>query len=382
MDELTIIGGGCAGLGLAAALSEAVEHLDGDALLLEGRPHYGYDRTWCYWDLEEHPYRRLERFHWRRWKVRYQGREVVQASERYRYALLPSGLYYRETLSRINALAKIHVERGCEVQGYAREGKGWRIDTNRGHRHSKVLVEARGTFAERGDRRGLLQHFVGQYLHLSEPILDPGVATLMDFDVDQSRGIHFIYMLPLTHDSAYVADTYFGHAAMEREVYRSNIRAWLRERYGVTRCDTDGEEFGAIPMSCGYSRRRLGRGGFAVGGAGGAIKASSGYAFCAIQRQIGNWLNDIRRNQCWCVPPPPRARGLEWLDRIFLSYMYQHPGRMPAVFTRLFETCEPDALVRFLSDRPTAADVAQVIRAAPPLGMTLAALRGLPCWVG
>jgi lycopene beta-cyclase len=379
MDELTIIGGGCAGLALAAGLSEVVEDLGGAARLLEGRSSYTHDRTWCYWGVEGHPFNHLERFHWRRWKLRYAGRELVRGSDRYPYALLPSGLYYRENLQRIEQLGKIGIERGCEVQGYRRQKGGWVIKTAGGVIHTKVLIEARAGINQ-DKRQGLVQHFMGQYLRVEADVFDEGTLTLMDFDVDQSRGIHFVYLLPLSANTAYVADTYFARMPMDPGVYRANIRAWLKERYGVSRVEVDGEELGAIPMSCGYAARRLGRGGFALGGAGGAIKSSSGYAFTAIQRQVGQYLDRISENQCWCAPPAARPLGLEWLDRIFLTFMARDPGRMPELFMTLFERCDGDALVRFLSDRPTRGDIIQVIRAAPALGMSAAAIRGLGCW--
>ena len=58
----------------------------------------------------------------------------------------------------------------------------------------------------------LLQHFIGLEIKTPHPVFDAGVVTLMDFRCDQSRGIHFIYLLPFSADTALVESTLFRPA--------------------------------------------------------------------------------------------------------------------------------------------------------------------------
>jgi hypothetical protein len=53
------------------------------------------------------------------------------------------------------------------------------------------------------------------------------------------------------------------------------------------------------------------------------------------------------------------------LDAIFLAYIEQHPQQAPEIFFNLFSRVQPDALVRFLSDIATPADIGAVIGAMP-----------------
>ena len=47
----------------------------------------------------------------------------------------------------------------------------------------------------------MLQHFQGYVVETKEDVFDDATAILMDFRCDQSRGIHFIYLLPFSKKS-------------------------------------------------------------------------------------------------------------------------------------------------------------------------------------
>ena len=68
------------------------------------------------------------------------------------------------------------------------------------------------------------------------------------------------------------------------------------------------------------------------------------------------------------------------MDRLFLAFLRRHPERMPALFLRMFERVAPDVLVRFLSDRASLRDAAQVAAALPVLPMLGEAIRSFRLW--
>ena len=59
----------------------------------------------------------------------------------------------------------------------------------------------------RASRNAMLQHFLGQEIQVDKPVFDPSTAILMDFRVDQSKGMHFIYLLPYSPTEALVEST-------------------------------------------------------------------------------------------------------------------------------------------------------------------------------
>jgi lycopene beta-cyclase len=66
------------------------------------------------------------------------------------------------------------------------------------------------------------------------------------------------------------------------------------------------------------------------------------------------------------------------LDAIFLRVLRSRPTDGPALYLRMFRRVPPRALVRFLSERAGAADVARLILAMPKRPFLAAALRSLP----
>ena len=72
---------------------------------------------------------------------------------------------------------------------------------------SMATTESSQTFDSRPPRaskNAMLQHFLGQEVEVDKPVFDSSTAILMDFRVDQSEGMHFIYLLPYSPTQAFV----------------------------------------------------------------------------------------------------------------------------------------------------------------------------------
>jgi len=414
--DLAILGAGCAGLSMAWRLAEA--QMPGRIALFDPRDAHRHDRSWGYWAVDPHPFRHLEVRRWTRWRLRHRGREVERRCAPYPYALLPAEAYYRAALSavtempsleemaslsrvgavcnrdapstdarpsRLQAAPTLELHYGSLVQALTPPQSGdrhWRLRLADGREHQARRVA--DTRPVKGASGLLLwQHFLGQWVRLPRPVFDPEVVTLMDFDVAPTAGIHFLYLLPLAPDLALVADTHIGGEPLSPVGYAAHIRAYLRERYGVAQYLVEREEPGAIPMRAFRPPANRPAGLLRLGGLGGAIKPSSGYAFLAIQRQAeaaARWLTAGDPE----IPPPalrPRSSLAERLDRILLWHMQGRPEQLPAIFFALFERVAPEALIRFLSDCPRPDDYRQVIAAMPTLPMLTTALRRLPQWL-
>ena len=56
----------------------------------------------------------------------------------------------------------------------------------------------------------LLQHFEGFIVNSKKDVFDDKTVILMDFRCDQSKGMHFIYLLPFSKKKALVESTMFS----------------------------------------------------------------------------------------------------------------------------------------------------------------------------
>ncbi|MEC8552440.1 MAG: lycopene cyclase family protein, partial [Pseudomonadota bacterium] len=129
----------------------------------------------------------------------------------------------------------------------------------------------------------MLQHFLGLEVRSRRAIFDPDTAILMDFRVDQSRGMHFIYLLPFSATEALVESTLFTPSVCPADFYRREIATYLKSHFGLGSFETLRMERGVIPLGILPPRDPSLPG---IGGNGGAIRPSSGYAFPFIQKQI------------------------------------------------------------------------------------------------
>lgn len=370
--DIAILGGGCAGLSLAARL--AAGDLEGRrVVVLEGRHVYERDRTWCGWALEPHPFAACVDVTWSRWKVRHQGSEVLHRSDDHRYEHLRADRFYAEAQSQIARASGVELRLGVQVSSVESGGEVTRIATDAGPIEAAVVVDTRPS-GEMAPQGALLQHFLGQEITTTDPVFDPHTATLMDFDVSQEDGIHFVYVLPFTATRALVESTVLSPHPLGRGAYEARIQDYVANRLGTRVESVDYVEQGIIPMHPLVEASTPSRGVIQAGTLGGAVKPSSGYAFHTIQRTTATLAASLLghgRPQS----TRPRSRLDGWLDAIFLSFIRSHPERGPEVFHRLFQSIEPDVLVRFMMERASPADRLRVIGSMPKLPFAREALR-------
>jgi lycopene beta-cyclase len=185
----------------------------------------------------------------------------------------------------------------------------------------------------------------------------------MDFRAGSERPVHFTYVLPFTAQTALIEDTVFTAGPPDDGARRANIERYVAEFLGTEIDSCDGEERGAIPLDAARPPRPTRRV-VAVGGAGGAIRASSGYAFLRTQQHARALARAIRFDRP--LPALPARTRHRVLDAALLALLQSGAIRAPQFFSALFRYSDPDALVRFLSDASQPRDEARVLAALLP----------------
>jgi lycopene beta-cyclase len=386
--DYVIVGAGCAGLSLGVHLAEAGLSRHRRVLLVDPRTQFERDRTWCFFDVEPHPFRRCISRRWRRWTVNDGGVVIDRGSATHPYAHIPSDAFYREALARLDAHGGFEVRTGVRAHEIEDLGDHVRVITDLGPVTAKAAFDGRPSSARSrhahahgGREVRLLQHFRGFFVRSSAPAFDPSRASLMDFDVPQDDGTHFAYVLPFSAHEALVEDTYFSTHVPSLDVYEANVRAYLARR-GIEDYVVTHEERGAIPMTTESLEQRPSPRVYHIGLAGGLARPATGYAFLAIQRFSRAFARALVEAGPHALPEPPGPRSARTmlLDRTFLTYLHERPESGPWVFARLFERVAPDVLARFLSEKSSFADDLQIMTALPTLpfaGSMIKAIDGL-----
>lgn len=388
--DALIVGGGCAGLSLAVHVVAAARRA-GRACprvtIVEPRSEYQRDRTWCGWRFEAHPFADSVTRRWSQWAVQEGGRRVVRGSTRHPYEHIPADRFYAQAQALLATAPELRLVFGARVTAIAEQGGQVVVETTAGPLRAGLVLDGRPPEAAAAAEASavaevdLVQHFVGWEVETAEPCFDPGVVEMMDFAVAQTRGLHFMYVLPFTSTRALVEATYISAGALPLAQYEADIRGDL-ERRGAREFKVGFREAGQIAMSTRPARPQASPRVLQIGLRGGLAKPSTGYAFAAIQRFSAALAERIvARPGQPLVPPAPRPAAAVAMDRVFLSYLERHPGRGPGLFVDLFERLPPDLLCRFLTDHGSPLDGLRVMACTPLAQMTAEVVRSRARWL-
>ncbi|MEH6354739.1 MAG: lycopene cyclase family protein [Marinobacter sp.] len=370
--DLVIIGGGLAGFSLACWLLQLAE--EGQATLptvcfLEPRISYSNDRTWCFWDLEPHPFRDLITHRWFRWQVSQGSRIACQSDGNAAYAMLPADVLYRHALAKIAGTPAFDLHLGVTVSGVEYIDGGALVSADQRCWQAKAVIDTRppdkGQFIS---GVGFWQVFSGLEITCPKHGFDTSTATLMDF---QSGYPHpcFLYLLPLDEDHFLIEWTAFQPEKEPAPDYRSDLDSWL-QRQGLGYYEVTREESGSLPMLRMPNVPNLGRVVRAGVGAG-WMRAATGYHFVSCQKGSAALARQILAAHAsgdWMLQGPTvRAGWLDWMDSVFLRALKRHPDKAPQWFVGLFSATSAAQMSRFMNDQPRWRD-ALAVASALPLG--------------
>jgi lycopene beta-cyclase len=378
--ENVITGAGCAGLSLVWHLLEA--GIESPILLIDSRESYRNDRTWCYWGVEPTPFDDLADHSWNTWEIHADANlQAVGFSEKYPYLHLRSDAFYNRVLERIAASPQVRLVLGEKIQSYRLDGDLVIISTSGGEYRGRRVFDSSGSLKTKGlsetttevqqspvGRVGgrWLQHFLGQRIRVNRPVFHPDRIRLMDHRVDQTRGPHFIYLLPYNESTALIENTYFFNAPLSPFEHREEIAHYLAESFGIGRNEYEiiGEESGRIPMGFTTTEPFADERIIPIGTPGGAARAATGYAFLRIQRQSREIATRLMRGR--------RLSSLRFsfgaakyriFDQIMLDALARSPEMAPTFFAILFKHANPGSVVRFLTERSNLLDDLEVMTA-------------------
>ncbi len=400
--DVLILGAGCAGTRLAAHL-ESLSY-NGRVALIDVRADFSASARWCSWSAPGLPplapdLAALVSHRWHAWQARDAARTALcQNAETFYYQIdAPSFFaHFHARWRDPNGATTLHLgervvqiseeETGVSVR--AASGQTWRAPVVFDARHAGS--GALGKLDAPGHLR-LHQDFVGWIVESARPIFDPSCAVLMDFCVPQpgaGEGLAFAYVLPFSPTRALVESTHFGAAPLSVAAHEAALRAYLRARLGADPYRIVARERGDLPMASAVLPERLGQRTWAIGVAGGAARAASGYAFARIEAQTARLARAIVRGDL--LDGGGEARGAEKrarlksaaLDATFLEIIAHQPELARRCFVELFARVPPPVLARFLSECSSPADDARVIAALPKLPFCAATARRIGARIG
>jgi lycopene beta-cyclase len=339
--NINIIGAGCAGLSLAKYIKKAKDPKNLFDLKFYGElsPALENSHFWAFWGMPWSEEAISESEHkWNKWKIIDNNNEITLQSSLHPYYVLDSRFWLRY----------------CGGEKYKMNPK---FPAN-----EELLFDSRNPISP---KKKLIQEFVGQIIITKEETFYPDAAILMDYRCDQSKGIHFIYLLPFSKNMALVESTRISESSCPSKWYRDAIKEYLEKVCFVKKYSIEKEERGVIPMvNCTPLDKNI----LAIGSNGGCLRASSGYAFNSIQRQTKKLANDLLRGknitkQRQILQPHSNIEKI--LDQVFLRVLMENPRRAPGLFIKIGQSMTGDEFALFMSGKAKLSIIVKMIISLP-----------------
>jgi len=164
------------------------------------------------------------------------------------------------------------------------------ITSDKNEYYAEKIYDSRSTKEKKGE---LIQHFFGMNITVADKTFNENNLTLMHFTKEKNL-LHFMYVLPFSHNQALIESTVFSKETFKSSWYRQKISDYLNFK-NISEFRENGTEKGIIPMFFAEEKNLSDPNIFNIGIRGGACKPSTGYAFSFLIKQI-QLLKNSKKN--------------------------------------------------------------------------------------
>lgn len=369
--DVVVLGGGCAGLSLGIALANASppSACPLKVAILEARPAYTHDRTWCFWTTEVTDLQAiggLVSHAWHFLRVGAADANAVLLDYQSRpYVMVNSLQFYHHALTTLAGTPHINVRLDQRVTRCEPVGDAWHVHTPTETLRCKAVVDTRPLALPVQGGALLWQSFYGMEIECEQAVFSADCADLMDFARPSDKRITFTYVLPTSAHRALIELTVFSPQPLGPELLGAQLDVVVARLTRGAKFTCLRTEHGVLPMGAVAplppARRNYIYAGLTAGGA----RAATGYAFVRIQRWALACAQALARGQA-PIGHAPDSWLQSRMDTLFLHVIRAHPELAPALFLALFRRAGAARMARFLSDQASPLDVAAIVAALPP----------------
>lgn len=344
--DYIICGAGAAGLSLGFYLSDNA-FKDKKILILDQDKKDKNDHTWCFWDNQKSPFDEIltNSFDHIYFHSQYYS-EKLDISP-YTYKMLQAHNFYDFIHQKIKSTS--HIEfRQEKIKGVTENTYAEVITENNTYLAKIVFKSFIDYRIDPTQHLYVAQHFGGWFINTDKPSFDPRTATFMDFRIPQEDDCRFFYVLPISPTLALVEIAIFSNDILTEEAYDNYIDNYISDYLNIDSFTVIEKEIGVIPMTdypfWKHNSSRI----FHIGGAGGAIKPSSGFAFKRIQKHTQLLIDSLKKGEDLHQTYRVFQNRFYLYDQILLDVLLTQNKDGDKIFTDLFHHNPAPKVYRFL----------------------------------
>ncbi len=349
--EINIIGGGCAALSLARLISKLPNYKFN--LFIGDKNKIKKDHFWGFWKVKINKKAFNNANHvWTKWSINTSDSTHILTSVKHPYCVIKRQKWLNVCRNQLES-EKLTVFVNDVLEK----------DDKLFIQNEKITGDL--VFDSRPPKlpsNVLLQHFEGFVVTSKKDVFDDKLVTLMDFRCDQSRGMHFIYLLPFSKRKALVESTMFSKKVENKKFYSDEISKYLKKYFNLTEFAKSNHEKGIIPM---HYISIQSKDKYNIGTRGGAVRPSSGYAFTFIQKQAFQIISQIKNRKK--INTKIHNNIDLFLDKIFINVIINYPLLAPKIFSGLARILNGDEMAKFMSGYASLITTCKIIISMPKI---------------
>jgi lycopene beta-cyclase len=375
--DYIIAGSGCSGLSLLYKIYQTTELQDKSILVIDKDQKNKNDRTWCYWEQKLGPFESIVHSKWNKLEFITDSFQKIQALESYTYKMIRGIDFYNFVLDYIKKFKKVNFifEEIIEINSYK---DCCFIKTNKNTYEGKYVFNSTSIFNPKINKQNsLLQHFNGWVIETKKKSFDSKIGRLMDFNITQEDGATFMYVLPISDKEALVEYTLFSPDVLKKEKYTIALTRYIKEVLEIDDYTIKHKESGIIPMSLAKFKGNPKKNIFNIGTAGGYTKASTGYTFQFIQKNISKIVDKLKVDKYPKIPITFGEKVNQWFDKTLLDVLINRKMSGKDVFSKLFKNNKLETILAFLSNESNFSMKLSIMKSLPIIPFFISGIKQL-----
>ena len=348
--DYIIAGSGCAGLSLLYRLLKTPLLQDKSILVIDQDHKKSNDRTWCFWEKSPGLFESIVHAKWN--KLEFLSTEFKKELnlESYTYKMIQGIDFYNFVINYAKKFKNVSFVQET-INSIDNIDKKAVLKTTKNRYTANYIFNSTNLFNPKiNEQNSLLQHFKGWIIKTEKTVFNPEIGRLMDFRVSQENGATFMYVLPTSTTEALVEYTLFSPRVLDKEVYTLALKKYIKEELAIDNYTLIHEEFGVIPMSLAKFEQNPKLNVINIGTSGGYTKASSGYTFQFIQKNIIEIINNLVEGNNIIHPTSFKNKYYQWVDRTLLDVLLSNKLTGKDVFTQMFQKVPVERILAFLGN--------------------------------
>ncbi len=361
-----VCGAGCTGLTFLYEILSLQNLQHKKILVIDSNLQKENDRTWCFWEKENSRFENLVHHKWDNLHFKSKHFAATLNITPYTYKQIRGIDFYNHTLNHAKQFNNVTFvqEKIVAIENVEKYGcvKTATSTYYADYIFNSTLINISKNKLETPN--SLLQHFKGYEIETQANVFNADEATFMDFFIKQDKGTAFVYVLPTAPNKALIEYTFFTKNILTQKEYNELLAEYIANTLKINNYKITHTEFGIIPMTD-YKFKLYTDKIINMGTAGGCVKASTGFAFKNIQKQVTQITQLLANNKKPFLKRTFNDKKFHFYDSILLEVLSKNKMQGNEIFALIFKKNKPQLVLKFLENETKIIEDLKIMNSVP-----------------